>query len=144
MDRRMFKPGKKRQKTKPPKDSTLEKYLTNMQDAIMSGGELENGQQWFPPECDPLSTNDSRAPDPADWYSSKFWIYAFHSQRQYKHVLGDHFKKKCSCIRCGQEGSLESHGLAWRLFHWFHLEVLCLHPRMRCKGCKATFAVIDP
>jgi len=65
-----FTPGKKRQTTKPPKDSTLEKHFTNLKNGIYASGDLANGHQWFPPDYDPLS-KDTGPPDPADWYNSK-------------------------------------------------------------------------
>lgn len=139
-DRRAFTPGRKRQKTKPPKDSALDKYLSNMKERIISRSDLQDGRQWFPSNYDPLSTkNSARAPDPNEWCQAKHWEYYFDPAKQNRHLIGDHIEKQCYCTRCGKQGTLERHQYSWHMFHWFEKEVLCLHPRMRKTNAVATF-----
>ena len=76
------------------------------------------------------------APDPTDWYNSKCWVFVFDPRCQNKELLGDFIGSGCNCLWCGQKGHVGSKEHDWRLcFHWFHMEVLCLHPRLRCKQC---------
>jgi len=79
-----------------PKDSTLDKHLTNLKHFILDSSVLEDGQHWFLPNYNPLPTNNSsRAPNPTVWHQSKFWGYARHPKRQYNHLPRDHINKEC-------------------------------------------------